>query len=148
MNIQIETMVVLDNVNHVPTHKLVQYTVPGTKVYPLMVPIPVIKKGTGCIGLGMVSAVSMTVDSTTIEFTLTAISTENAKSYYNLYRNVISNSDSDAAYGDEDMVIPGLARSASGSMSDDDDEGDYSSNRFEASYARDRRRPKPKRGWD
>ena len=85
-----------------------EYTVSGTVILKLDVPVPVIVKGKGCIGIGTVHQLLLTSDSTDITFTLSKVSKDACNAYYDLYRNQVSNSQSDDAYeSSEDMVIPG-----------------------------------------
>ncbi len=94
---------------------LLQYTNNGTKLYPLGIYLPVIRKGEGCIGLGIVRQVTMTETTTRISFEyISEISVADAKAYYSLYRGQISmTQDSSADIYDnvDDMFIPGAVSS-------------------------------------
>lgn len=85
-----------------------KYTVSGECYLPCGTTFPVIQKGKGCIGLGMVKSLYITQTTTEIEFDLSReISKEKKNAYYDLYRNVLSTSKTDDPYGDSDQIIPG-----------------------------------------
>ena len=87
-----------------------EYTVNGDVIYPLLTPLPVIKQGSGCIGIGIITSSIRKSSSTTVVFSLSKVSSEDANAYYNLYRNQISTlEDADDAYeATADMIIPGM----------------------------------------
>lgn len=86
-----------------------EYTVSGAVLLKLDVPVPVVLKGKGCIGIGTVHQLTITSNSTDILFTLTRVPKEACNAYYDLYRNQVSNaqSDVDAYESAEDTLIPG-----------------------------------------
>ena len=100
------------------------FTVNGDVIYPLGTPMPVIVKGSGCIGVGIVLSSTRNGSSTSITFKLSKTDNASANAYYDLYRNQISvSSDSDDAYENaSDMVIPGMMAGATvkPKLSDDD----------------------------
>lgn len=92
-----------------------EYTNTGTKIYPFNSPLPVIRKGSGCIGIAIVKNINLTGTSTTVTFTFTEVDQDSAKAYYSLYRNTTSMNtmSSDDAYENaEDAVIPGAMLNA------------------------------------
>lgn len=91
------------------------FTVSGDVIYPLETAIPVIKKGSGCIGIAIIKFSTRSATSTTITFKMSKCSTEDSRAYYNLYRNQISlSSDTEDSYENaSDMIIPGMMTSAS-----------------------------------
>ena len=86
------------------------FTLSGENYIPLATPIPIIQKGHGCVGIGMVEELNITQTSTTIYFKAEEVSDNSAKAYYNLYRNQISVSSNTDYSGQEDTLIPGMAR--------------------------------------
>ena len=109
---QIATFIVLDD----PLKgysKTQSRTVNGEVYYPLETPMPIILKGKGCIGIGMVNEMTISTSSTTIVFVASKISDNDANAYYALYRNqvsVSSNTSSDL-YEQSDAIIPGMMTS-------------------------------------
>lgn len=91
--------------------ELYSYTNSGNHIYPLGVFLPVIKRGHGCIGMGIVRTIVMTENSTQVEFEYTkTVNPQHAQAYYSLYRGQVSmgNSSSGDIYeSSEDMLIPG-----------------------------------------
>lgn len=85
------------------------FTVTGECYMPVGKQYPVIRRNSGCIGLGTVKSVLITQNSTEIEFNLTRdISKETKKAFYDLYRNNVSVHDSNSdPYENTDQVIPG-----------------------------------------
>jgi len=76
-------------------------------VVPIAQPLPVIVRGRGCVGLGVVTKIEITDDGTTIKFDFDrSISDAEAEAYYNLYRNQASNGGEDR-YSNTEAVIPG-----------------------------------------
>ena len=90
------------------------FTVNGDVIYPLGTPMPVIVKGSGCIGVGIVVSSTRNGSSTSITFKLSKTDNASASAYYDLYRNQISvSTDSEDAYENaSDMVIPGMMAGA------------------------------------
>lgn len=91
------------------------FTVNGDVIYPLGTPMPVILKGSGCIGVGIVLESTRKGSSTSITFKLSKTDKASADAYYDLYRNQISVSSdaSEDAYDNAaDMVIPGMMAGA------------------------------------
>jgi hypothetical protein len=87
-----------------------QYSEQGEIIYPLEVPIPIIKRRTGCIGIAVISELKITKTKTTIVFSITEIDKTAANAYYQLYRNTASMNQmsSDDVYSNaEDAIIPG-----------------------------------------
>jgi hypothetical protein len=90
-----------------------EYTDQGAIIYPLDTPLPIIRSGSGCIGIAVISRVNMTSSSTTISFSVTQIDQASAKAYYGLYKNTASmnQSSTDDVYSNSaDVVIPGLIK--------------------------------------
>ena len=77
------------------------FIVPGISV-------PVIEKGSGCVGLGMVEEIRITEASTVITFVCKKVSNDASKAYYDLYRNNASASTSNDVYDQSDVIIPGM----------------------------------------
>ena len=90
------------------------FTVNGDVIYPLETPMPVIRKGVGCIGVGMIKSSMRSKSATTITFILSKCNEDSARAYYDLYRNQISIApNSDDVYDNaSDIVIPGMMMSA------------------------------------
>lgn len=86
------------------------FTAQGECYIPLETPVPIIKRGSGCIGIGLVLQLEITKTSTTIIYTVSDISETNAKAYYDLYRNQATASNSEEY--NEDTIIPGMMRTA------------------------------------
>lgn len=88
----------------------------GEVYIPLGIPVPVIRKGVGCIGLGIVKELRITLNETTVKFSLDeTLSREDMHAYYNLYRNGQSSSKSNGSpYENTDAVIPGAINSLRG----------------------------------
>ena len=107
------TFIVVDD-TLLKRHGEVSFTVNGDVIYPLETPMPVIRKGTGCIGVGMIKSSTRSKSATTITFILSKCNEESARAYYDLYRNQISISpNTDDVYdAASDMVIPGMMASA------------------------------------
>jgi len=90
------------------------YTNQGSIIYQFGVPVPIIKKGKGCIGLAVIEKIEMSADTTMAYFTVTEISDQAASAYYNLYRNTVSmgtDASSDIYENASEMIIPGIAGS-------------------------------------
>ena len=106
---RITNFIVLDDV---PNRKHeYHHTVNGEVYIPLETTVPVIQKGYGCIGLGMVTEIVMRKDSTTIIFTMSKVGKDAADAYYSLYKNQVTMSDSNDVYDQSDVVIPGMMAS-------------------------------------
>ena len=115
-----------------------KYAVSGTRIYPIEVSIPIIRKGQGCIGLAMIRELHIDSNRTVITFDVFKCDQKQANAYYDLYRNNLSmgNGSSGDDYEDtEDMVIPGLVGGVTSRMRHTD----------ETTY---RPSPKRKNGWD
>ena len=84
------------------------FTVNGDVIYPLETPLPVIRKGSGCIGIGIISSSTRKSTTTSITFKLSETSASAANAYYDLYRNQVSTGGSDDAYDTSDAIIPGM----------------------------------------
>lgn len=84
-----------------------EHTVTGECYIPCNTPVPIIRKGHGCIGIGVVKSLLITAESTRIEYDSREISKEKKKAYYDLYRNNMSVSDVEDPYANTDQVIPG-----------------------------------------
>ena len=91
------------------------FTVNGDVIYPIGVPMPVIRKGKGCVGVGIIISSTRNGTSTSITFTISNVNDASAKAYYSLYQNNISvSNDSDDAYENaSDMIIPGMIANVS-----------------------------------
>lgn len=84
------------------------HTVTGECYIPCESLVPVIRKGHGCIGLAIIKRLTISHETTQIEFELSReISKEKKIAYYDLYRNHVTNGVSDDPYSDSDQVIPG-----------------------------------------
>lgn len=99
------------------SHKRVQnFTVNGEVYIPLDIPVPVILKGTGCVGIGIVTELVITSAATTITFNYEPNIDKGSKiAYYNLYRNQVSQktNSEDPYENSSDVVIPGAITSIS-----------------------------------
>lgn len=83
------------------------YSVSGECYLPLETTVPVIQKGRGCIGLGIVKELNITVSSTRIKFVIYKdIAKEKRDAYYELYQNSASEN-TDDPYENTDAFIPG-----------------------------------------
>jgi hypothetical protein len=92
--------------------------VSGEVYIPLETVVPVICKGVGCVGVGVVQRLHISKSSTTIEFELeTNISKESKRAYYDLYRNHSSSDYENDPYENSDTVIPGAIGSVGGKTS-------------------------------
>lgn len=90
----------------------------GEVYIPIGTSIPVIHKGRGCIGIGVVHQLIISSESTTVSFSLeTNISDTSKRAYYDLYRNQNTMSESGDMYDNSDVVIPGAIGSISASKS-------------------------------
>lgn len=88
------------------------HTVNGEVYIPLETTVPVIQRGYGCIGLGMVTEIVMRKDSTTIIFTMSKVGKDAADAYYSLYKNQVTMNESDDVYDQaSDVIIPGMMAS-------------------------------------
>ena len=105
-------------------HNLYEYTVSGEVFINLETAIPVIQQGKGCVGLGLVKKLTITKNSTTIEFTCDQISNQAAEAYYSLYRTntALGNDDS---YDSQDVLIPGAMATATSITNADRQNGGY-----------------------
>lgn len=84
------------------------YTITGENYIPCNTPVPVIAKGKGCIGIGMVNSLLITATSTKIDFTLEKdISKAKKEAYYGLYRNTVTVGNTNDDPYESDTVIPG-----------------------------------------
>lgn len=85
------------------------HTVNGALFMPVNVTLPVIRKGHGCIGVGVVKELRITSEVTTMYFTIHSCTTEAGRAYYDLYRNQLTTSASalDDVYDNTDVIIPG-----------------------------------------
>lgn len=83
-------------------------TISGQVYLQLGKPLPIILRGTGCIGIGLVTELRITEETTTIKFTAEEVGKDFAIAYYALYQNQISTDDStDDPYEQTDQIIPG-----------------------------------------
>ena len=86
------------------------YTNQGTLIYPFESPVPIIKRGVGCVGVAVVLETHTTSTKTTVEFTMTEVSAQDGMAYFNLYKNTVGMSNTgngDVYENAEDMIIPG-----------------------------------------
>lgn len=83
------------------------FTVTGQQLYQIGTAIPVIRKGSGCIGIAVVEAFTVTQTATTVTFDVSKVNENDAKVYYKLYQNSLSIGESDDMSDQEDMIIPG-----------------------------------------
>ena len=80
----------------------------GEVYIPIGTAIPVIHKGRGCIGIGVVHQLVISEGSTVVSFSLeTEVSENNKCAYYDLYRNQNTMSNNNDMYDNSDVVIPG-----------------------------------------
>ena len=93
--------------------EIYRYTMQGECSIPLDTPVPIIRRGTGCIGIGTVTKLQMTRTSTTMYYTIADISESNARAYYDLFRNQATVSNLEEYQ--EDVIIPGMMRNISAS---------------------------------
>ena len=106
---RIASFIVVDDYKRIKSGGICAHTVNGTVLYPLETSLPIIQKGKGCIGLGMVSEITMTTSSTRIVFSVSRVDDDDAKAYYRLYQNQVSTSNDEDVYdASSDMVIPGM----------------------------------------
>lgn len=88
----------------------------GEVYIPIGTAIPVIHKGRGCIGIGVVHQLLISEDSTVVTFSLeTNVSETSKRAYYDLYRNQNTMSESGDMYDNSDVVIPGAIGSVNAS---------------------------------
>lgn len=120
--LQICTFLVIDsNVNlrslRTEDRGIYKFTNNGSLIYPLETPLPIIKSGTGCVGVAVIQEMRVTATKTMVLFKVTEVSDSDGKVYYNLYRNTQSmrteQTGSDVYDGSEDVVIPGAMMSTS-----------------------------------
>lgn len=110
---RIASFIVVDDYKRIKSGGICEHTVNGTVLYPLETSLPIIQKGKGCIGLGMVSETTMTTSSTRIVFRVSRVNDDDAKAYYRLYQNQVSTSNDEDVYdASSDMVIPGMLTSS------------------------------------
>jgi len=85
-------------------------TVTGQQLYPVGYAIPAIVKNSGCVGLCDITSITITEDSTTINFKLIKISSDERKAYYRLYQtNSGASNTYDSDYlSNTDQIIPGM----------------------------------------
>ena len=88
-----------------------EFTVQGECYIPLETPVPVSRRGSGCIGVGIAIRLSVTKTATTVYYTIADVSETNAKAYYDLYLNQATASNSEEYR--EDVIIPGMMRNIS-----------------------------------
>ena len=90
-----------------------------TAIFPIGEDIPVIVKGTGCVGVTKVEEIYIDETGTQIGFdSVTKVDAATAKAFYNLYRASVGVKAAQTSNHDmedyEDQVIPGLYRPRSG----------------------------------
>lgn len=113
INMQISFYIVLDaniSLRHIRVRDSneYEYTNTGTIIYPFNTPLPIIRKGEGCIGIATVTKIIMTGSATTVRFTYTEVDEQMAKAYYSLYKNsAVMNASDDVYANAEDTIIPG-----------------------------------------
>ena len=108
---RVATFIVLDDPLK-RSSKEYERTLNGEVYFPLETPMPIIVKGKGCIGIGMVSELRITKSSTTITFRWSNVNEADANAYYALYRNQVSVSDDNTdPYDQSDAIIPGMMTS-------------------------------------
>ena len=108
---RIATFIVLDD-PLTRSSKAYERTLNGEVYFPLETPMPIIVKGKGCIGIGMVNELRITKSSTTITFQWSKVNEADANAYYALYRNQVSVSDDNTdPYDQSDAIIPGMMTS-------------------------------------
>ena len=114
MVISVETFLVMESngpqLRDLRYKNVWRYAVAGTKLFPVGSILPIIRKGTGCIGLAQIVGCNMMQDKTEVTFITTNCSEDMADSCYSLYRNEITNNpDTGDLYDDaEDTLIPGI----------------------------------------
>lgn len=93
------------------------YSIQGMNIYMIGVPVPIIRKRVGCLGLAVPQKFTVTENTTTVEFTITAIDKTAELIYYNLYKNFVNmNISNDTDIYDADVLIPGAIMSSNSSM--------------------------------
>lgn len=106
---KIANFIVVDDYKRIKNGGVCEHSVNGTVLYPLDTPIPIIQKRSGCIGIGMVTEITMSSSSTRIVFSVSKVNDDDANAYYKLYQNQVSVSNDDDSYDAAgDMVIPGM----------------------------------------
>lgn len=91
-----------------------EYSVTGEVYIPINTVVPVILKGTGCIGTAIVEEICMRSESTRITFLFDPdISEQSKAAYYALYRNQVTNTED--PYDNQDVFIPGAMGSTGAS---------------------------------
>lgn len=109
---RISNFIVVDDYKRIKNGSTFLHSVNGTVIYPLETPLPIIQKGNGCIGIGMISEIVMSSSSTRITFTVSKVNSDDADAYYRLYQNQVSvSNDTDGYDVGADMVIPGMMAS-------------------------------------
>lgn len=115
MKLTIESHVLISEPLPRGNREPISVAIEGIRIYPIGETIPVILKGTGCVGLATIIGCDMTKLQTRVTFTHHQCDETTAKVLYNQYRNKISSDeyDDDNYDSGDDMVIPGLARGGS-----------------------------------
>lgn len=116
MNINTCEFVTLPRDSNIREYKidrnLYEYSDNGVSVYQIGIPIPVIVKSYGCIGMAIPRKFKVDETLTTVTFTFKPFDTNNsqekyfAKAYYSLYRGKLS-ADADDSADVDDVLIPG-----------------------------------------
>lgn len=109
MNI-LNFIVIDDKQHYYDDNDLYSFTAQGECYIPLETPVPIIRRGIGCIGIGLVAELKITRTSTTIIYSISDISEMSARAYYDLYRNQATASNTEEYR--EDVIIPGMMRKA------------------------------------
>lgn len=114
-NVKISNFIVLDRDLSLKdlrmSSRMYRYTDGGTIIYPIGTPVPIIKKGMGCIGFATIDKMVVTATSTEAYFEYSEINNKQmADAYYQLYRGTVTMgaSASDDIYGGDDVIIPGV----------------------------------------
>lgn len=107
------TFIIIDNDANMrfQAGKTYNYTQSGVIIYPIGKLLPIIRKGSDCIGLGKIISFTVTEETTRVTFTtMGKLSNEAKDAYYGLYRQDVtfsSHSSNDDIYDSTDTIIPG-----------------------------------------
>ena len=118
--------IIVDDTMNRKNRDTFEFTVNGDVIYPLETPLPVIRKGVGCIGIGIISTSVRKNTTTSITFRVSETNKDAAKAYYDLYRNQVSSSNSDDIYDNaSDTIIPGMMMNSAIRPAKDESKSQY-----------------------
>lgn len=116
----------------------ISYTLSGQYLFPIDTSLPVIVRGKGCIGLGIIRSITLTADMTTIDFEIAKATKEEKKVFYSLYQSVSAGGTiSSDPYENTDVLIPGAMGSRKSTDTRNYDRPTYRSNTSLSSYLDD-----------